>query len=1282
MTGFHYSFDEETDEIIFKNFTEIPASYFFNCQVAYKFTPYNIKDGYANNNIEATFEVKMPDETETIKNSSEPLTVQVETVVPKPSASKNVETKYEKWQTEWGEKPSDSEDYFYVIWRLYTYIGSAGTQPYNITFEENPDAIGEIIGWYKGSSSSSNFIAGDKTALDQYVFYAERETSTSSSNISRYDYVVVKYPREAVAAQDHKVTNAYTAVVTGMDGDQKKDSSQASYTYTKVDFEYQGDILSVRKSNSSTRYGGINELESGLDTDTNSPFYLYVSNRGYGLTNEGTAPYTTYLEDKQLYIQNERLTPEDYSFTKFYLSSFDEYGYTIDDEKGYVRDLNKDYASYQPVEVYVRTENNQDWAKLGTIQKDSSSSYRWTGLDGSSTQHSYSYPVILPAGTWDISFRHTGTQYEVYYSVYLYTQLHPSEHILGLLKDQSSITCYNICSGYATDAQGIIRSGGTPPSVSTTIKNEVTQADMEEYGQIIAHDYIYAYFTRWSSSGSVDKSASSPVSDPIKGQESVRYTLQQYDYLYLNNSSQKQAVIDSGVIAEHRDGIFYDLLPAGTSVDVNSAYLHTTSTPTAGGAESTALEECSRVQVSVRDADVEIHKNSDPESGKENAPALVEVEGTIDYAIEVTNKETAETIQNVVIEDEIPAGLTSNTENIQCYFGDAASKAELVSASTRVSLNADGQKLTFTVDKLAGGETVHLLIPTCVHQTAAAGMVFENTAKITGFNNKKKTIESETTWHKTDPETVDITVNKMWEDRDDAYHTRPEDVEVQLYADGVAVDGKTAKLNAANNWSYQFTDLTKYQNDGATEIRYTIKETTILGDYDATYSADARTVTNTLKTSSGNVGTNLKVVKYRSGTMVPVAGAVFHLKDDQDEIVHTATTDAEGIATFVITPPSDADTYELTLVEASAPAGYTATTDTWRVKFTRGGTSTTTWNPEQKVLETIWTWTTEVFQGETSSAEYQDGALTVYNDYDASGQLQLTASKQLIGRALADGEFSFVVEDEKHQQVAKGTSNADGTISFLAIEYDMTDVGNHIYTISEVRGNLSHVTYDNTAFIIPVDVTDNGDGTLTATPHYPEGGITFRNTYSPPGSSRHIPASATVKISAQKTLDGIAPEGSQFTFVLRDASGKEIQSVTNNGGNITFEPLEYSTAGTYTYTLVEQIGLDSGIRYDASVYTVTVQVVKATNYKTTVSYKLNGQAYTGIPVFRNTTNDTEKRHIQVSVNKVWNDNGAGERPASVTVQLYKNGAAYGDSVELSATNDWCYTWDNLDETAT
>ncbi len=184
----------------------------------------------------------------------------------------------------------------------------------------------------------------------------------------------------------------------------------------------------------------------------------------------------------------------------------------------------------------------------------------------------------------------------------------------------------------------------------------------------------------------------------------------------------------------------------------NSAYLQGTTTPVSGGTGKSSFDECETVTVSMRSPEIEIHKISDPESGTEEQPTVVNIGDTITYHLSVSNKEKAEAIYNPGVEDMIPDGLSIQGDQIKYAFGNTAASPAPVAGSARVSVQQEGQKLTFTLNKLDAGETVHLLIPVVVDESANVGMIFENTAALTKFNGKNWNMKSETTWHKTESE--------------------------------------------------------------------------------------------------------------------------------------------------------------------------------------------------------------------------------------------------------------------------------------------------------------------------------------------------------------------------------------------------------------------------------------------------------------------------------------------------------------------------------------------------
>lgn len=97
------------------------------------------------------------------------------------------------------------------------------------------------------------------------------------------------------------------------------------------------------------------------------------------------------------------------------------------------------------------------------------------------------------------------------------------------------------------------------------------------------------------------------------------------------------------------------------------------------------------------------------------------------------------------------------------------------------------------------------------------------------------------------------------------------------------------------------------------------------------------------------------------------------------------------------------------------------------------------------------------------------------------------------------------------------------------------------------------------------------------------------------------PLEGKATIKAKKVLKGGTFREGQFSFALKDAEGKVLQTVTNNDkGNVSFD-VKYNKAGTYTYTIseVEPEGavdhVKDHITYDRTVYNVTVKVTNGTD---------------------------------------------------------------------------------------
>lgn len=251
--------------------------------------------------------------------------------------------------------------------------------------------------------------------------------------------------------------------------------------------------------------------------------------------------------------------------------------------------------------------------------------------------------------------------------------------------------------------------------------------------------------------------------------------------------------------------------------------------------------------------------------------------------------------------------------------------------------------------------------------------------------------------------------------------------------------------------------------------------------------------------------------------------------------------------------------------------------------------------------------------------EGDDGAaFTFTNTYgvaptDSSVTDKVKTVKRLTGRDLAAGEFTFeLLEDDV--VVANGTNDANGTVTLSPIRYEAP--GTHTYTLREACPNAlglyKGVTYDGTTYTVVTTVSDNGDGTLTAT-HKLEG-----TTESAGFTNKYHAMPTQISIGAIKVLEGRELKKDEFSFKL---VGEDIEStVTNDAdGKINFDKFEYDEPGTHAYTISEVKGDEVGMTYDKSVFTVTVNVVDdgEGNLKANVAFTKGDKSVEGI-VFNNT----------------------------------------------------------------
>lgn len=237
---------------------------------------------------------------------------------------------------------------------------------------------------------------------------------------------------------------------------------------------------------------------------------------------------------------------------------------------------------------------------------------------------------------------------------------------------------------------------------------------------------------------------------------------------------------------------------------------------------------------------------------------------------------------------------------------------------------------------------------------------------------------------------------------------------------------------------------------------------------------------------------------------------------------------------------------------------------------------------------------------------------------------QITVSKKLKGRDLAEGEFEFqlveIAADGSESVAATGRNAADGTVALSPVTY--TAPGTHSYELREVAGTAGGVTYDRATYRVRTTVVDAGNGTLAVKHELadaegnPTGddSVTFTNGYEA--------APVTLKLGAAKVLKGAELKAGQFSFELKSRDGKVMLTARNAAdGSVTFDALTFKQVGTYTFTVSEVDDGQAHVTYDKAVHKIVVTVSDEAADGTKTGYLSARVSYEGDanvpPVFTN-----------------------------------------------------------------
>ena len=334
------------------------------------------------------------------------------------------------------------------------------------------------------------------------------------------------------------------------------------------------------------------------------------------------------------------------------------------------------------------------------------------------------------------------------------------------------------------------------------------------------------------------------------------------------------------------------------------------------------------------------------------------------------------------------------------------------------------------------------------------------------------------------------------------------------------------------------------------------------------------TITKTLEGTSAPAGKFGFTISTEGYDVLGIAGTY-----SSSEIADGGTVTVAATSGEVIFTQNDAGkTWKYEVSEDDSGKGFTCKCSKWDVSVSVANDV-----ENGRLLVT----TTVSGEGGTRSWTYASGGepaasgatVAFVNRYAATGSTaDIVCTKELAGRLMNDGEFSFELVDLATGKVVATATNRDGKVNFGSLSY--TAPGTYTYKAREVTDGLKDlgVTPVRGSFTITVNVTDKAhNGTLVCDVDYPKGGRAFVNSYGT--------GNAEIEVSGTKVLEGRDLRDGEFGFTITaktdgapmpEGSTNGTKVVTNANGGFSFGKITFTLDNVFGGVVIQDADGEAG----------------------------------------------------------------------------------------------------------
>lgn len=578
---FVYEIDEENNKVIISNYkkTTTNAGYI---EVGYSTTKSTLdyKDMEPSDKMTASIQVKGTNGTSDEKTATgDPVYIDTHATIawtqkmPNPSY-------YSEWQSGWGDKPADAEQYYYLMWEIRSSVNKI-TSPYTFQLDDSfTDLSGDVVG-YKFSGQST---------------FTKKNTSENNRwDGTRYDYVLTRYSKTQAdekleTDKNYTLSNKIKATVTATDGKDSSTTADASQTWTykiqeKNDPGYEiptaglysekygiyGQDSRVYSSQDISDYT-LDELVSETK-ESIDPLKFSMSMTGYPYPytlEEGKEPGTeadalaghygkkkvSYkLVDDTLSLEGTSLNDEDYDILGIRWSAKMRTATYNEDKKSFTETAIQNYKDEDKITIEVRTgtkDGANAWKKAAVYSMKTGS---YESTESTLVTDSSGGNLTFAAGVKGVRLSCANAYYYTTLNMDLSVSLKGTANVLGIIGEKTKVELNNQAESTMQQGERIIfqrtRSGS---------------------------DYIQKVI----STSDIRKDITQTKNDKRKKRYLVNWRVQVQER-YTDNDGSHYLRQDAGT--------FYDLLPAGAALTRSSVEVQASGSKLNDGNYNITLKE-------------------------------------------------------------------------------------------------------------------------------------------------------------------------------------------------------------------------------------------------------------------------------------------------------------------------------------------------------------------------------------------------------------------------------------------------------------------------------------------------------------------------------------------------------------------------------------------------------------------------------------------------------------------------------------------------------------------